>query len=198
MFTGLVQAVGRVLDIESRGGDVRMRLYAGERLLKGVALGDSICVCGVCLTALEVGAEEFSVDVSNETLACTTLGAWHLGDPINLESSLTLSTPLGGHFVSGHVDGVGIIRSIHDDARSQRWEINAAPELMRYIAAKGSICVEGVSLTVNSVSDDHFGVNLIPHTLAHTNLGTLAPGARVNLEVDVIARYVERLLSTRT
>jgi len=198
MFTGLVQAVGQLLAIESRGGDVRMRVHAGAEFMAGIGLGDSICICGVCLTALEIGTEDFVVDVSNETLACTTLGDWSAGNALNLERSLTLSTPLGGHFVSGHVDGVGQLSHVREDARSQRWEIRSPPALLRYIAVKGSICVEGVSLTVNSVDAQGFGVNLIPHTLAHTNLGSLGPGARVNLEVDLIARYVERLLVART
>ncbi|GMU43989.1 MAG: riboflavin synthase [Xanthomonadales bacterium] len=197
MFTGLIQSVGRVAALEARGGDVRLAVDAGGLDLSAVQPGDSIAVNGVCLTALDPHAQGFAADVSNETLAKTTLGALRVDDPLNLEKSLTLATPLGGHFVSGHVDGVGTVVSVTDDARSQRWVFAAPPELLRYIASKGSVAVDGVSLTVNELYPDGFGVNLIPHTLARTRFGSLAAGAAVNLEVDLIARYVERLLVAR-
>ncbi len=198
MFTGLIQALGRLHSLEPRGGDQRLRVTVDTAFLKGVREGDSIAVAGVCLTALDIDGPGFCADVSTETLSCTTLGGLATGALLNLERSLTLATPLGGHFVSGHVDGIGHVRSITADARSQRWLFDVPMELRRYIARKGSIAVEGVSLTVNEVDASGFGVNLIPHTLAHTNLGQLAAGARVNLEIDLIARYVERLLEARS
>jgi riboflavin synthase len=197
MFTGLIQAVGRVAALEPRGGDLRMHIDAAGLDLASTQPGDSIAVSGVCLTALDPHATGFAADVSNETLACTTLGSLREGDPVNLERSLTLATPLGGHFVSGHVDGVGRVASIHDDGRSQRWVFAVPAGLLRYIASKGSVAVNGVSLTVNELHPDGFGVNLIPHTLAHTSFGTLAVGAPVNIEIDLLARYVERLMSAR-
>lgn len=198
MFTGLIQAVGRVAAIEARGGDCRLSIEVGTLSLDGVQAGDSIAVSGVCLTALAPGDGRFHADVSNETLACTTLGALRVGAPVNLERSLTLATPLGGHFVSGHVDGVGSVAAISADGRSQRWVFHVPPALQRYIASKGSVAVNGVSLTVNEVSDSGFGVNLIPHTLAHTSFGSLQVGDAVNIEVDLLARYVERLMQTRS
>lgn len=194
MFTGLIQAVGSILGLESRGGDLRLHVDCADLALDRLHAGDSVSVSGVCLTALDIQPGRFSADVSRETLNCTTLGQLQPGTRVNLEPALTLATPLGGHFVSGHVDGVAMVAAITDDGRSQRWSFAAAPELMRYIASKGSVAVDGVSLTVNEVENGCFGVNLIPHTLAHTAFGTLAVGARVNVEVDLIARYVERLL----
>ena len=197
MFTGLIQALGRLYALEPRGGDLRLRVAVDAAFLDGVREGDSIAVSGVCLTALEIDGAGFSADVSTETLGCTTLSGLMPGAGLNLERSLTLATPLGGHFVSGHVDGIGLVRAITADARSQRWLFDVPAELRRYIARKGSIAVEGVSLTVNEVDEDGFGVMLIPHTLAHTNLGRVCAGARVNLEIDLIARDVERLLEAR-
>ena len=197
MFTGLIQSVGQIKALESRGGDLRLTIDCGELDLSAVAQGDSIAVSGVCLTALDLQPRSFAADVSNETLAKTTLGALRAGDPVNLERSLTLATPLGGHFVSGHVDGIGRVRAISADARSQRWVFEVPEELRRYIASKGSIAINGVSLTVNELYPDGFGVNLIPHTLAHTTFGSLSEGAPVNLEVDLIARYVERLMASK-
>jgi len=197
MFTGLIQALGGLQSLEARGGDLRLRVSVAAEFLDGVREGDSIAVSGVCLTALEIDQQGFAADVSIETLNCTALGALQPGARLNLERSLTLATPLGGHFVSGHVDGLGRVRTIRADARSQRWQFDAPPELRRYIARKGSIAIEGVSLTVNELDEDGFSVNLIPHTLAHTNLGQLREGAAVNLEIDLIARYVERLLDAR-
>ena len=197
MFTGLIQSVGHVKALDSRGGDLRLTIDCGELDLSAVTEGDSIAVSGVCLTALDLRPRVFAADVSNETLAKTTLGALRAGDPVNLERSLTLATPLGGHFVSGHVDGIGRVRAISADARSQRWVFEVPEELRRYIASKGSIAINGVSLTVNELYPDGFGVNLIPHTLAHTTFGGLSEGAPVNLEVDLIARYVERLMASK-
>ncbi len=197
MFTGLIQSVGRIAALEARGGDLRLTIDCGELDLSAVTEGDSIAVSGVCLTALDLHPRSFAADVSNETLAKTTLGALRVGDAVNLERSLTLATPLGGHFVSGHVDGIGRVRGISADARSQRWVFEVPEELRRYIASKGSIAINGVSLTVNELYPDGFGVNLIPHTLAHTTFGSLVEGAPVNLEVDLIARYVERLMASK-
>lgn len=194
MFTGIILARGRILGLERRGGDVRLRVGTGKLSLGGVHLGDSIAVNGVCLTAVELGSREFAADVSTETLSLTTLGGLKPGDPVNLETALTLSTPLGGHLVSGHVDGVGDVLGRTDDARSVRLSIRAPQELARYIAPKGSICVDGTSLTVNSVEGSRFELNIVPHTLEETIIGNYKVGTRVNLEVDLIARYLERLV----
>ena len=194
MFTGIIQAIGRVEALEPRGGDVRLRLDAGRLELQGVALGDSIAVNGVCLTAVELLPGGFAADVSRETLEVTTLGRLGPGSPVNLEKALTLSTPLGGHLVSGHVDGLGRVLERREDARSVRFRLEAPAALARYIAPKGSICVDGTSLTVNRVEGRVFDLNIVPHTLKGTIMGTYAPGSEVNLEVDLIARYLERLL----
>jgi riboflavin synthase len=195
MFTGLIQDVGRVESLHALEGDVRLRVASGRLRMDDVALGESIAVSGVCLTVVEFDAQGFAVDVSNETLSRTTLGALIAGAPVNLERALLATDRLGGHLVSGHVDGVGEVVSIADDARSQRWRFRAPALLLRYIAEKGSICIEGVSLTVNAVDADGFDVNLIPHTLTHTAFGASRVGDSVNLEVDLVARYVERLLA---
>jgi len=197
MFTGIIQCTGTIARSEPRGGDVRLAIAAPALDFSDVAIGDSISVSGVCLTVVELGEHEFGVDVSNETLALTTLGALRDGNAVNLEKALRLSDRLGGHLVSGHVDGVGRIMSIEPDARSQRWLIDAPKELARYIAAKGSVCVDGVSLTVNTVEGARFSVNLIPHTVEATTFAQRKPGDRVNLEVDMMARYLERLLQER-
>ncbi len=194
MFTGIIQAVGKIAALESKGGDARVRVDTGDLDLADVKLGDSIAVGGVCLTAVALSPAGFAADVSGETLARTTLGALHTGDAVNLEKALLPTTRLGGHLVSGHVDGVGKVHDRQQDARSVRFRIAAPRELAKYIAAKGSICVDGVSLTVNAVHGAEFEVNLVPHTLAVTTLGELAPGRAVNLEVDLLARYLERLL----
>ena len=193
MFTGIVQSVGRVARFEQRGGDVRLSIAANDLGLDDVAIGDSICVSGVCLTAIALDGTTFVADVSVETLSCTTLGALKTGACVNLEKSLRLMDRLGGHLVSGHVDGIGKVASMTPDARSQRWMFELPPALARYVAAKGSVCVDGVSLTVNEVEGNCFGVNLIPHTIEVTTLRDKQVGDAVNIEVDLIARYVERL-----
>lgn len=195
MFTGIVQDVGRLTASEPRGGDVRMT-FALDRLdPAGLQLGDSICVQGCCLTVVELQERAFAADVSRETLSLTTLGDLVPGSPVNLEPSLRVGDSLGGHLVSGHVDGVGRVVAIREDARSSRIDLSVPEELARYIARKGSVAVDGVSLTVNEVRGNIFGVNLIPHTQQVTTLGALAVETRVNIEVDQMARYAERLLN---
>lgn len=194
MFTGIVEAVGKIGALEPRGGDVRLRLECGALEMGDVRAGDSIAVNGVCLTVVEHQSSGFSADVSSETLACTTLGGLRPGDPINLEKALMASSRLGGHLVSGHVDGVGEVLERQPEARSQRWRVRAPASLSRYIAAKGSICVDGVSLTVNAIAGTVFDLNIVPHTLQATTLNDYRPGRLVNLEVDLIARYLERLV----
>ena len=194
MFTGIVQDIGRVVSREARGGDERL-LIAFDRLdPSGINVGDSICVQGCCLTAVELRDGTFAADVSRESLSLTTLGNLESGSRVNLEPSLKAGDPLGGHLVSGHVDGIGEITALSGDARSTRIEISVPPALARYLVRKGSVAIDGVSLTVNEVQGNVFGINLIPHTQAVTTLGALSAGTRVNVEVDQIARYVERLL----
>lgn len=195
MFTGIVQDVGQVRARENRGGDAHM-VIAFERLkATDFRVGDSICVQGCCLTAVELlGDNAFTADVSRETLSLTTLGDLAVGSPVNLEPSLKAGDSLGGHLVSGHVDGLAEIVSISGDARSSRMKIAVPQHLARYIARKGSVAIDGVSLTVNEVEGNAFGVNIIPHTQTVTTLGRLKVGSRVNLEIDQVARYVERLL----
>ena len=194
MFTGIVQDVGRVLASEPRGGDVRLTIGCERLDLASARVGDSLCVQGCCLTAIELGAKTFSADVSRETLALTTLGDLQPGAAVNLEPALRAGDPLGGHLVSGHIDGVARVTAVESEARSRRLMIEAPAALARYLATKGSVAVDGVSLTINSVEGASFGVNIIPHTQSATTLGQLAAGARVNLEVDQIARYVHRLM----
>jgi riboflavin synthase len=194
MFTGIIQAVGEVAGLEPRGEDLRLRIRTGKLDLRDVSIGDSIAASGVCLTVVALPGDGFWADVSGETLACTGIGALKLGDRVNLEKALTLSTPLGGHLVSGHVDGIGEVVSQRQDGRSVRFRMRAPGALARYIAAKGSVCVEGISLTVNAVEGVEFELNIVPHTLAETTMGELRPGRAFNLEVDIIARYLERLL----
>ncbi|MDF4002755.1 riboflavin synthase [Luteibacter sp. PPL201] len=195
MFTGIIQAVGRIARLEPRGGDVRLVVDTTSLDMGDVALGDSIAVSGVCLTVVDYGAAQFAADVSNETLSLTSLGARRPGDPVNLEKALRLADRLGGHLVSGHVDGLGKVVSVAPDGRSQRWTFEVPRDLARYIAHKGSVCIDGTSLTVNDVDGQRFGVNLIPHTVEHTTFSARRPGDAVNIEVDVVARYIERLLS---
>lgn len=193
MFTGIVETVGRVTRLEQRGGDARLTIAAKDLGLDDVAIGDSICVSGICLTAIELHGASFVADVSVETLSRTTLGALKTGAGVNLEKSLRLVDRLGGHLVSGHVDGVGTVTSITPAARSQRWAFELPRALARYVAVKGSICLDGVSLTVNEVKGTCCGVNLIPHTIEATTFRDKQVGDSVNVEVDLIARYVERL-----
>jgi len=194
MFTGIVEAVGKVAATQPRGGDLRLAIEAETLALDAVRLGDSIAVNGICLTVVEFDAHRFAADVSVETLAHTTAGSWQVGTQVNLEQALTPRHRLGGHIVSGHVDGVGEVLARHGDARSERFRLRAPLALARYIASKGSITVDGTSLTVNAVDGAEFEINIVPHTLANTIIGGYRPGTRVNLEVDVIARYLERLL----
>ncbi|GAA4999310.1 riboflavin synthase [Pseudoluteimonas lycopersici] len=197
MFTGLIEGVGTLAAREERGGDARLRIGVGTLPFAGVQLGESISVNGCCLTVVAFDDEGFEADASNETLALTTLGSLPIGRALNLERAMLPTDRLGGHLVSGHVDGVGVVRGAWDDARAQRWSFAVPAPLRRYIAAKGSICVDGVSLTVNAVDGDGFEVALVPHTLAHTAFGSNSVGDDVNLEVDLVARYVERLLQER-
>ena len=194
MFTGIVQDMGMVKAREERDGDVRIVIELDKIDPATLGLGDSICVQGCCLTVTEVLGPAFAADVSRETLSLTTLGDLDVGSPVNLEPSLRAGDSLGGHLVSGHVDGLARIDSMTGDARSTRIKITVPDHLAKYIARKGSVAIDGVSLTVNEVEGSTFGVNIIPHTQTVTTLGRLAPGARVNLEIDQVARYVERLL----
>lgn len=194
MFTGIIEAVGKVAELQQRGGDARLRVLTGKLDLADVALGDSIAVNGVCLTAVGLPGDGFVADVSRETLSLTGLGQLKPGSRVNLEKALTLATRLGGHLVSGHVDGLGTVVERHDDARSVRFTIEAPQELARYIAHKGSITVDGTSLTVNAVDGMRFELNIVPHTLQETIMDSYVAGQRVNLEVDLLARYLERLL----
>ncbi len=197
MFTGIIQATGELLESRPMGGDCRLRIGVGDWDLSDVHIGDSIAVNGCCLTAVHLEAHAFAADVSTETLARTTLGAVKQGDRVNLERALTLSTPLGGHLVSGHVDGTGVVVARTPAGRSECWRFEAPQALARYIAEKGSITIEGISLTVNRVDGALFDVNIVPHTAAVTTLGQYQPGQAVNLEVDLMARYLERLLQGR-
>ena len=194
MFTGIIQAVGRIAEIDAGEQDIRLRIETGKLPLADVALGDSIATSGVCLTVTELPGDGFWADVSPETLSLTSLGSKGVGDAVNLETSLTLSTPLGGHLVSGHVDGVGYIEQIMEDARFWRVKVAAPDNLARYIAMKGSICVDGTSLTVNQVDGSAFELTIIPQTWEETVFSDYVAGSPVNLEVDVIARYLERLM----
>lgn len=194
MFTGIIQAIGKINTLERRGGDARLRVAAGGLDLADVKLGDSIAVSGVCLTVIEWSAKSFAADISGETLTRTTLGSLKPGATVNLEKALLPTTRLGGHLVSGHVDGVGKVLDRRQDARSVCFRIAVPRELGKYIAEKGSVCINGVSLTVNAVHGTEFEVNIVPHTLAETTLDELAPGHAVNIEVDLLARYLERLL----
>jgi riboflavin synthase len=194
MFTGIIEAVGEIVACEPRGGDVRLRVKTNDLALADVQLGDSIATNGVCLTVVELHGEGYVADVSSESLAMTTISDWSEGTAVNLELALMPKSRLGGHMVSGHVDGVGEVISRHPDARSERFRLRAPKALAKYIAHKGSITVDGTSLTVNKVEGAEFELNIVPHTLENTVMGTYQPGTRVNLEVDVIARYLERLL----
>ena len=195
MFTGIVATVGRITQLAKRGDAMRMAIDAGKLDLSDVALGDSIAVSGPCLTVVEFGPKHFVADVSIETLARTTLGARQIGDSVNLEKALRLTDRLGGHLVSGHIDGIGTVVTRETQNEYIRWVVRVPTALAHYLAFKGSVAIDGVSLTVNAVEGDTFDVLTIPHTLERTTLGRLAAGAAVNIEVDIIARYIERLLS---
>ena len=195
MFTGIIEGVGRRAAREPIGGDVRFTFAVGSLPFEQVQMGESIAVNGVCLTVIDFDGSSFKADASTETLDLTTLGGLAEGAVINLERAMRPTDRLGGHLVSGHVDGLGQVLSIHDDARAQRWRFAAPAALLRYIAKKGSICVDGVSLTVNEVDAQGFDVALIPHTVANTAFAATGVGSAVNLEIDLVARYVERLIS---
>ena len=194
MFTGIIEGVGRLAAHEPVGGDVRFTFEVGSLPFEQVRLGESIAVNGVCLTVIAFDASAFQADATTETLGLTTLGRLAVGAALNLERAMRPSDRLGGHLVSGHVDGIGTVLSIHDDARAQRWRFAAPAPLLKYIAKKGSICVDGVSLTVNEADDAGFEVALIPHTVAHTRFAHTGVGDAVNLEIDLVARYVEKLI----
>jgi len=194
MFTGIIESIGTINQMETRGGDMRLRINTGKLSMDDVQPGDSIAVNGVCLTAIKLTDKAFAADVSRESLTLTTLGDLQTGSQVNLEKALTMTTRLGGHMVSGHVDGLGVIHQRDEDARSVRFSIDAPAELARYIAKKGSITVDGVSLTVNAIEGARFELNIVPHTLSETIMSGYQPGRQVNLEVDLVARYLERLL----
>lgn len=194
MFTGIVQAVGTIVAIEARDGDERVSIDAAGLDPARLQLGDSVAVAGVCLTVAERTPRGFLADVSRETLALTTIGQWRAGERVNLEAALRASDALGGHLVLGHVDGRAELLECSSDARSQRLRLRAPEALQRYLARKGAVALDGVSLTINDVDGAAFGVNLVPYTLTATTLAALLPGAQLNLEVDLMARYAERLL----
>ena len=196
MFTGIIKAKGSIGGIEKRGGDVRLRVTTPELPWSEYEVGDSIAVNGVCLTAVRLLDTGFDTDVSVETLDVTTLKQLTVGDAVNLEPALRVGDALGGHLVSGHVDGIGRMTAREDDARSIRMTFEVPGELSRYVARKGSICVDGVSLTINEVSGNTFGLNIIPHTAEVTTMGAYEAGTAVNIEVDLLARYIERMLGS--
>lgn len=193
MFTGIVQSVGDIRAVTARGGDVELLVHAPGLGLERVAIGDSIAVSGCCLTVTRLEQNAFAADVSTETLSVTTLAQWRPGTRVNLEKALCAGQPLGGHYVTGHIDGIATVTTVSGDARSTRMQFELPQDLARYIARKGSVCIDGVSLTVNEVAGVRFGINLIPHTLEVTTLGDFRVATRVNVEVDIIARYLERL-----
>lgn len=197
MFTGIIQAKGSIREVSSSKEGARLKINSNELNLLDSKVGDSIAVDGVCLTATEVADNWFSVDVSNETMSCTTFSKLNQGQNVNLEKSLRLNQGIDGHLVSGHVDGVGTVNSIDKDGECIRIKIEVQSDIVKYIAKKGSICVNGVSLTVNSVENNIFDVNIVPHTFSVTTLGELKLNSNVNLEIDQVARYVERLLTLK-
>ncbi len=197
MFTGIIEAIGKIELIEEIDSDKRFVITSDSLKLSDVQQGDSISVNGVCLTVVDVQEKGFSVDVSVETLSCTTFNELAAGDQVNLEKALQLSSRLGGHMVSGHVDGKGIIQKKVADARSERFEIKFPAELGKYICKKGSICIDGVSLTINDTDESTFSVNIIPHTLKETIFSDYIEGRQVNLEVDIVARYMESLIADK-
>jgi len=195
MFTGIIEAVGRIKNIEPVGGDMRLQVAVGSLDMSDVQLGDSIAVNGVCLTAIEFDASSFVADVSNETITLTSLKDLAAGSEVNLEKALLPTTRLGGHLVSGHVDGLGEVLSIKEESRSIQIIVKAPENIKHYIAMKGSICMDGTSLTVNKISNADFEINIVPHTQQQTIIKNYHSGTKVNLEVDLIARYLERLLT---
>ncbi|NNH25585.1 riboflavin synthase [Acinetobacter terrestris] len=193
MFTGIIESLGKVESLQSVGGDVRLRI--GTSLdMSDVHLGDSIATNGICLTVIEWGENWYAADVSRESLNRTTLGSWKVGHRVNVEKAMLPTTRFGGHIVSGHVDAVGEITVVREDARSIYYEVTAPAEIAKYLAEKGSVTVDGISLTINHLQGNVISLNLIPHTAERTNIGTWKTGAKVNLEVDVLARYIERLM----
>jgi len=194
MFTGIILAIGKITKIEQKAGDVRLAIDTGKLSLAEANLGDSIAVNGICLTAVELSEHGFVADVSNETLSRTNLKQAATGTPVNLELALTPQTRMGGHIVSGHVDGLATLIEKQPDGRSIRFKFKAPDELAKYIAEKGSICINGISLTINTVEGAVFSVNVVPHTLKETSLGFAGVGDKINLEVDLLARYMERLM----
>jgi riboflavin synthase len=194
MFTGIIESVGRVQQVTPRSGDVRLTIATTKLDLADVKLGDSIATNGICLTVIELTGQGFVADVSNETLRRTCLKTWKVGTAVNLEKALMPTSRLGGHIVSGHVDGLGEIISFKQDARSLQYQVRAPDELAKYISEKGSITVDGISLTVNAIDGAVFSLNIVPHTVQETNVGSWQVGSVVNLEVDLLARYLERLL----
>jgi riboflavin synthase len=194
MFTGIIEAVGRVQQITPRNGDVRLTIATEKLSLSDVKLGDSIATNGICLTVVELTGQGFAADVSNETLRRTCLKTWQVGTRVNLEKALMPTSRLGGHIVSGHVDGLGEIISFKPDARSLQYQVRAPDGLAKYISEKGSITVDGISLTVNAIDGATFSLNIVPHTVQETNVGQWQTGSVVNLEVDLLARYLERLI----
>jgi riboflavin synthase len=195
MFTGIIEATGFIDSIQKQSGDAKLKIMVGKLDMSDVSLGDSIACNGVCLTAIEFNDQYYIADVSAESLRLTTLGDLKVGSKVNLEKALTPTTRLGGHLVSGHVDGIGEIIAIENDARSVVYKVRAPNEIAHYIAKKGSICVDGVSLTVNEVENSDFSLNLVPHTMKETVSAEYQVGSRVNLEVDLLARYLERLMT---
>ena len=196
MFTGIISAIGKIAELEQRQGDVRVSIRAPELGFDDVRLGDSIACNGICLTAVEIIDQGFIADVSVETLSLTTIENWEVGTGINLEKAMQATDRFGGHIVSGHVDGIGEVVSLHEDARSWRFNIKAPQNLAKYIAQKGSITVDGTSLTVNAINGSELELNIVPHTMLHTIISDYQVGTKVNLEVDLIARYLERLTSS--
>lgn len=194
MFTGIIETVGKIAQLENTQGDIRLRIDTGALDLSDVKLGDSIATNGVCLTVVELPGNGFCADVSRESIAHTRIDAWQKGDRVNLEKALTLNTRLGGHIVTGHVDAVGTVVKRQDDARSIRFSIKMPQQIQKYVAAKGSITVDGVSLTANAIDNELVELNIVPHTAKETLLNDYQAGSEVHLEVDIIARYLERML----
>lgn len=194
MFTGIIEALGKVQHIASKSKDLVLTIHTGHLDMSDVRLGDSIAVNGVCLTVTSLGSQNFTADVSAESLVHTDMANYQRGTLVNLEKALTLTTRLGGHLVSGHVDGLGEILSFYQEGRAWRYEVSCPTELLKYIANKGSVTIDGVSLTVTGISDDRFVLNIVPHTISETRIQTYTVGHKVHIEVDLMARYAERLL----